>query len=57
MNSFTKGCAVIYLPDGEGGAKIGLDDFFVADGTVPELHSHATNELRPLPHSEHGEAL
>jgi hypothetical protein len=45
---------VIYLPAGSGGAKVGLDDFFAAGGTVDELLSHARTELRELParHSE-----
>ena len=39
--------AIIYLPSGEGGAKVGLDDFFAAGHTKDDLLSHATNELRP----------
>jgi hypothetical protein len=32
---------VIYLPEGESGAKVGLDDWFVAGGTVAELEALA----------------
>ena len=57
MKPFFNGCSVIYLPDGENGAKNGLDDFFVADGTVPQLQSYATTQLRPLPFVESDAAL
>jgi hypothetical protein len=40
---------VVYLPGGEGGAKVGLDDFFVAGHDVDELLSHATDTLRAAP--------
>lgn len=36
----------IYLPPADGGLKVGLDDFFVAGGTVDDLLGHATTELR-----------
>ena len=39
----------IYLPPAEGGAKVGLDDFFAAGGTVEELLRHAESALRPPP--------
>ena len=29
---------LVYLPGGEGGAKVGLDDFFAAGGTVEQLY-------------------
>ncbi len=32
---------VVYLPEGPDGAKVGLDDFFVAGGTVEELEELA----------------
>ncbi len=37
---------IVYLPPGPGGRKVGLDDFFGAGGTVQELLSHASEELR-----------
>jgi uncharacterized protein (DUF927 family) len=37
---------VIYLPPGPGGAKVGLDDFFAAGGTVEELLALATDKVR-----------
>ncbi len=37
---------IIYLPSGEGGAKVGLDDFFAAGHTVDELLALATDKLR-----------
>jgi putative DNA primase/helicase len=37
---------IIYLPPGEGGAKVGLDDFFAAGRTVAELLQLATDKLR-----------
>ena len=40
---------LVYLPAGEGGAKVGLDDYFVADGTVDGLMRLATDELPPAP--------
>ena len=38
--------AVIYLPPGEGGVKVGLDDFFAARRTVGDLLANATETLR-----------
>jgi hypothetical protein len=38
---------IIYLPPGEGGIKVGLDDFFAAGGTVERLLALAADELRP----------
>lgn len=32
---------VVYLPDGEGGEKVGVDDYLVAGGTVAELKALA----------------
>lgn len=37
---------LIYLPTGEGGSKVGLDDFFAAGHSVDELLQLATSELR-----------
>jgi len=42
---------VVYLPDGENGAKIGLDDFFARGGTVAELFSLA-RDLEPIEESQ-----
>jgi hypothetical protein len=45
----------IYLPHSEGGAKVGLDDFFAAGHSVEELLACATDELRlPVPVDERG---
>lgn len=38
---------VIYLPGGDGGAKVGLDDFLVAGHTADELVALADEMLRP----------
>jgi hypothetical protein len=48
--------AFIYLPSGDGGAKVGLDDFFAAGHSVDELLSFASPELRPLPGDGDGTA-
>ncbi|MEQ8763209.1 MAG: DUF3854 domain-containing protein [Planctomycetota bacterium] len=40
---------VVYLPAGENGAKVGLDDFFASGGRVEELMKLATNRLKPCP--------
>lgn len=47
----SRGAAVqiVYLPAGEDGAKVGLDDFFAGGGTVTQLKALAEKELRPLP--------
>jgi len=37
---------IIYLPSGEGGVKVGLDDFFAVGHTVDELLALATDKLR-----------
>jgi hypothetical protein len=37
---------IVYLPDGEGGKKQGVDDYLVAGGTVKELKTLATDDLR-----------
>src|SRR5262249_19462696 len=37
---------VIYLPPGEGGKKVGLDDYFAQGGTVERLLGFAEVELR-----------
>jgi hypothetical protein len=47
---------VIYLPSGDGGVKVGLDDFLVAGRTKDDLLALASPELRPLP-VEDGEDL
>lgn len=38
--------AVIYLPPGPGGKKVGVDDFFIAGHSVEDLMSLATSDLR-----------
>jgi hypothetical protein len=40
---------LIYLPEGENGAKVGLDDFFAVGHTKDELLSLATETLRDPP--------
>ena len=37
---------LIYLPSGDGGAKVGLDDYFAAGRSVQDLLALATAELR-----------
>ena len=37
---------VVYLPAGEGGAKVGLDDFLATGKKVDDLLAHASTELR-----------
>lgn len=37
---------VIYLPTGDGGEKVGLDDYFSGGHSVDDLLSHATSEIR-----------
>ncbi len=37
---------IIYLPPGEGGTKVGLDDYFAQGGTVDHLLGLAQTELR-----------
>lgn len=41
--------AVIYLPAGEGGSKVGLDDYFAAGHSVDELLRNGAATLRALP--------
>jgi len=41
--------AFVYLPHGEAGQKIGLDDFLAAGHTTDDLLARATSELRPPP--------
>jgi hypothetical protein len=41
--------AVIYLPCGPHGEKVGLDDYLAAGHTTDELFALASPELRPLP--------
>jgi Domain of unknown function (DUF3854) len=50
----SKGARVklIYLPAGEGGTKVGLDDFFAANHTVDDLLSLAMETLREPPDDE-----
>jgi len=43
---------VIYLPSGEGGAKQGVDDFFVAGHSLDDLMGLATTTLREPPEGE-----
>jgi hypothetical protein len=40
---------LVYLPSGEGGAKVGLDDFLAAGHTRDELLALATPDLRAAP--------
>ena len=40
--------ALIYLPPGEGGAKVGLDDYFNAGHTIEQLLALSTSEVRAL---------
>lgn len=40
---------IVYLPAGEGGTKVGVDDFLVAGNSVDDLLALATSELRPPP--------
>ncbi len=37
---------VVYLPDGEGGRKQGIDDYLAAGGTIQALKSYASEGLR-----------
>jgi hypothetical protein len=46
--------ALIYLPAGEGGAKVGLDDYLAVGHTVDDLLGLATHELRPPPNNDTG---
>jgi hypothetical protein len=41
---------VVYLDPDPTGAKVGLDDFFAAGGTMSDLLARAEDGLRPLPH-------
>ena len=43
---------VAYLPCGEGGVKVGLDDFLAAERSVDDLLALATPDLRPAPAPE-----
>lgn len=47
---------MVYLPPGSGGEKIGLDDYFAAGNSVPELLSHASPALRSIAHDDDTEA-
>ena len=38
--------SLAYLPTAAGGAKVGLDDFFAAGGTVDALRLHVTTKVR-----------
>lgn len=40
---------VVYLPSGEGGTKVGLDDFLAAGNTVDDLLAYTESKVRPLP--------
>src|SRR5437588_3405784 len=46
------GVRLIYLPAGAGGAKVGLDDYFVAGGTVDSLMRLATADLPDEPETD-----
>ncbi len=41
LEGFGTDVRVVYLPDGEGGEKVGVDDYLVAGGTVAELKALA----------------
>jgi len=41
--------ALIYLPAGDGGAKVGLDDYLASGRTIEDLLGLATRELRDSP--------
>ena len=43
----------IYLPNGDGGAKVGLDDYFAARHSLDELFALASSELREPPGGPH----
>ena len=40
--------ALVYLPSGEGGEKVGLDDYLASGHSVDNLLSHASHTLRGL---------
>ena len=44
--------ALVYLPPGEGGTKVGLDDFLAQGHGLAELLALASPALRPLPAGE-----
>lgn len=44
--------ALVYLPSGEGAIKQGVDDYLASGGTVDDLLSLATTELKALPAEE-----
>jgi hypothetical protein len=46
---------LIYLPAGEGGKKQGADDYLASAGTLKDLFSFATSELRSPPQEESSE--
>ncbi len=39
----------VYLPHGEDGSKVGLDDFLAAGGTPEDVRALAEERLRPMP--------
>ena len=48
--------SIIYLPPGDGGAKVGMDDYFAAGHSADDLLALATRDLRP-PAPEEGTAM
>lgn len=44
--------AVVYLPSGPDGSKVGLDDFFAGGKTVDDVLIHARPDVRPTEDSE-----
>ncbi|MCY4088272.1 MAG: hypothetical protein OXG37_15645 [Actinomycetia bacterium] len=46
---------MVYLPSGEGGAKVGLDDFLAGGNCVSDLFALASRELRNPPAEQEGE--
>jgi hypothetical protein len=49
--------SVVYLPPGEGGRKVGVDDFLADGRTVEDLLALATTQLREPPWEEEDRAL
>jgi hypothetical protein len=49
--------ALIYLPAGEGGEKVGLDDYLASGHTIDDLLTLASTELRGLPTDDKKESV
>ena len=54
-----RGAAVwmVYLPPGEGGAKVGLDDFLAAGNSVADLFALVSSKLPHPPDDQEGEGV